>query len=213
MDHVATELLRSMYSTESQLGAGGALYYLDDITKISREQGEFLYEFHKTNKPVLSVEVGLAYGFSTVWLLSAMKDGDYGHHIAIDPFEDMHWNGIGRTRASLLGMEDRFTFMAEPSLIALPRLIEEKRQAQFIFIDGDHKFDGVFLDFVLSAHLCAEGGHIVLDDMWMPSIRKVVRFIERNRSDFSARPCPINNVSIFEKTGTDTRDWRHFVEF
>jgi predicted O-methyltransferase YrrM len=210
----AVKILESMYRSEPQLGSDGRLHEIDSITRISREQGCYLYNLHKTHRPELSVEIGLAYGFSTIFLLSAMKEGEYGHHIAIDPFQNHPiWKGIGLQKVQELEMASRFTFMEEKSITAIPRLIDEGRKAQFIFVDGDHKFDSVIVDFVLADHICALNGHIIFDDMWMPSIRKVVQFIKENRGDYLSVACPIENIAVFQKVGSDTRDWRHYVEF
>lgn len=57
------------------------------------------------------------------------------------------------------------------------------------------------------------GGYIVLDDMWMPSIRKVVSFVRRNRSDLSEVATPVLNLAAFQKVAEDIRNWDHFKDF
>ena len=76
-----------------------------------------------------------------------------------------------------------------------------------------HPYENVLLDFVLSDRICAPNGYIVLDDMWMPSIQKVVKFVERNRADYARRKSPVENFVVFQKIGKEQRPWNHFVDF
>jgi hypothetical protein len=57
------------------------------------------------------------------------------------------------------------------------------------------------------------GGYIVFDDMWMPSIRKAVSFVRRNRKDFFEVATPVPNFAAFQRVADDKRDWDHFEDF
>src|SRR5262249_26968740 len=158
------------------------------------------------------LEIGCAYGFSTLYFLAALARNSAARHVAIDPWET-GYHGIGVTKVKEVGMEASFRFFEEPSAIALPRLISQGLRFDLIFIDGNHLFDYVFVDFSLSAFACADGGLIIFDDMWMPSIRKVVSFVRKNRTDFTELPTSVSNLSVFRKTDDDgrvQRDWKHF---
>jgi hypothetical protein len=110
-------------------------------------------------------------------------------------------------------MEDRFTLIEKASAVALPLLAAGGPQAQLIFIDGDHRFDYAMIDFLLADAICALDGIIVLDDMWMPSIQRVVHFITNNRSDYRHKATNVQNAAVFSKIGSDERQWDHYVEF
>jgi predicted O-methyltransferase YrrM len=207
------ELLESMYRGEPQLGADGKQYPLDGTTRISRDEGTALRELHSRLKPTLSIEVGLAYGFSTTQILWAMREGNYGRHVAIDPYQYQAWHGIGATRAKLLGMEERFSLIERHSAVALGQLAATETQANFIFIDGNHRFDDVLVDYYLADMICPLSGVIFFDDTWMPSIRRVVRFIEANRRDYKRLSNNIQNAIGFEKVDIDRRQWDHYLEF
>jgi predicted O-methyltransferase YrrM len=207
----AEDLLDSMYAGEAQLGIDGLYHPIDEATRVSREQGAALAGIHRLVGPDLSIEIGLAYGFSTVFFLSALGGG--GRHLAIDPYQRRLWHGIGLTRAPLLGMADRFSCMEQPSRLALPELAAAGTRAQLVYIDGDHKFDSALLDFLLADPLCDIDGCVIFDDMWLPSIRKAVRFVEANRPDYSRLNSPVPNIAVFRKASDDRRDWRHYVEF
>jgi predicted O-methyltransferase YrrM len=87
------------------------------------------------------------------------------------------------------------------------------RKFDVIFIDGNHRFDNVLVDFTLLANLCNAGGHVIMDDMWMKSVHTASSFIKRNRDDFALVSTPIRNISVFKKIGEDKRPWDHFVAF
>ena len=206
------ELLDSMYRNEPQLGSDGQLHAIDAITRIPPEEGALLVQLHAMLKPQQTVEIGLGYGFSTLFFMMAMQLSDVGHHVAIDPFQDA-FHGIGATRIALLQMEHRFTLIEKESAVALPLLAAWGLKAQLIFVDGQHRFDNVLVDFFLADAICAPDGIIVFDDMWMPSIQKVVHFIANNRSDYRYKETNVQNAAVFSHVGRDERRWDHYVDF
>jgi len=156
----------------------------------------------------------LAYGFSTVYFLAAIQANGRGHHVAVDPFQLEYYHDIGVAREQLLGGKPgTFEFIRETSVQALARLVREQRRFDVIFIDGRHTFDGALIDFSLASLVCESDAHIILDDMWMPSIQRVVSFIRQNRSDFTEVPTPDERLAVFRRTDTDKRKWDHFVSF
>ena len=82
-----------------------------------------------------------------------------------------------------------------------------------VYVDGNHRFDGVLIDMVLSDPLLEVGGLLLLDDTWMPSVQKALRFFETNRTDYRREPCPEASLAVLRKVARDERDWRHFVDF
>jgi predicted O-methyltransferase YrrM len=207
-----SSVLFSMYAGSPQMGMDGCLHAIDATTRISPVAGLWLFDLCRSVRPRATFEIGLAYGFSTVYFLAAIKANDMGEHTALDPFQP-HWHGVGLTRAKLLKMEKFFHFTDELSVVGLVRLSQEKAQYDLLFIDGNHRFDDVLVDFTLAANICGVGGHIILDDMWMPSVRKTAAFIRRNRGDFVEVPCPVPNFAVFQMIDKDKRDWDHFVDF
>lgn len=204
--------LLSMYNGESQLGSDGERHSLDGITLIGPEQGMWLYSLCREAKPKNTLEIGLAYGYSAVYFLAAIRENGVGLHTAVEPFQS-HWHGIGWRRPRSLGMSDSFRLIEEKSVSALVHFADRGEMFEVIFIDGNHRFDDVFVDFTLSAELCPMGGCIILDDMWMPSIRRAVAFIRSNRKDFEELKTPVSNIAAFRRIGEDEREWNHYVPF
>ncbi len=204
--------LLSMYSGREQAGSDGRMHAMDTVTRISPEQGMWFYDLCRELKPKRTAEIGLAYGYSTVYILAALQENGAGLHTAIDPFQD-RWHGIGLRHVEDLGMTAAFRFIPDKSVPALVDLARAGERFEMLFVDGNHRFDDALFDYTLAAELCSVGGYVVLDDMWMPSLQRASSFIRRNRSDFVYVETPIENIAAFRKTGEDAREWNHYQEF
>jgi predicted O-methyltransferase YrrM len=146
---------------------------------IERAQGEALRDLAIAAKAERTIEVGLALGMSALFLCQAVLPRG-GHHVAIDPFQRASWNGAGLRTLREAGVQDVVEVIEEESQLALPRLVAEGRQFDFAFVDGDHRFEGVFLDLYYMTRLVKPGGLVVVDDMWMPAVRTAVAYVEKN---------------------------------
>lgn len=208
------EALKSMYANKKQMGTDNKMYKLDLATSILPEQGMCIYNLCCETKPKRTLEIGFAYGFSTVFFLAAIKTNGGGHHVAIDPFEQDCWNGIGLKKVKELRMDSFFTHLPQFDLFGIPDLVKEKHKYDIVFVDGDHRFDYILLDFTLSDYLLAEDGYIIFHDLWMPSTKKVIEFINNNRADYQAQEnIDSPQMKIFKKIGNDTRPWDYYKSF
>lgn len=208
-------VLLSMYAGDSQLGADGEKHSVDQAIGICPAEGMWIYELCRQVKPQATLELGLAYGFSTLYFLAALAENSKGRHTSVDPYElnaPGRWAGIGLTQGRRLGGE-RFRFIEERSFAALTHLADNSECFDIIFVDGRHFFDFVLTEFTLSAELCSMGGYIILHDMWLPAIQRAVAFIRANRADFKYVETPVANIAVFKRTGTDDRVFKHFVDF
>jgi predicted O-methyltransferase YrrM len=203
--------LKSMYAGEPQQGSAGPVE-LNQQVRIPESSGMWLHDLCMSLKPARTLEVGMAYGFSTLYILAALAKLGAGHHTAIDPWQDELWHDVGLTNAVSVGMESHFSLIRERSISALARLAQEEQQFDLIFVDGDHRFDGTLVDFTLAAEVCPTGGSIVLDDAWMPAVNTVGSWVRSNRSDFKSVDCP-EGWAHFQRVGKDQRQWDHFAEF
>ena len=133
--------------------------------------------------------------------------------MAIDPYAEISWHGIGLTHARAVAATSTFEHLAAKSSAALPQLAAAGPRAGLIYVDGNHRFDDVLVDATLADLLLDEGGLLLLDDTWMPSVQKVLRFLERNRADYRREACSEKNLAVLRKVAHDERDWRHFNDF
>jgi predicted O-methyltransferase YrrM len=205
--------LCSMYHGEPQIGLDGVGHDLHPATKTSVAGGMWLYHLCRKVNAQLTMEIGCAYGFSTLYFLAALSSSPSPLHIAIDPYESSGWSGIGVRKVQSVGMSEAFRLLEEMSIVAVPRLMRDGYLFDVIFIDDFHRFDDVLVDFTLSALVCKHGGYVVIDDSRMPSVRKAVSFVRRNRKDFAEVTSAFESFSVFQKVGEDQRIWTHFEDF
>jgi predicted O-methyltransferase YrrM len=146
---------------------------------VERAQGEALRDLASAAAAQRTIEVGLALGMSALFLCQAVLPRG-GRHVAIDPFQAESWNGAGLRTLREAGVEEHVEVIEEESQLALPRLVAEGREFDLAFVDGDHRFEGVFLDLYFMTRLVRPGGLVLVDDMWMPAVRTAVAYVERN---------------------------------
>ena len=128
------------------------------------------------------IEIGLAYGSSALAIGEALclNDARPVSHIVIDPFQLSAYDNVGREAMISAGLESQTTFIAEPSSIALPRLVHDGFTADVAFVDGSHRFHEVFVDLYFLRKLVRPGGLIVLDDAAWPSVATALNYFDRN---------------------------------
>ena len=149
----------------------------------SLKQGIFLQEILEKIMPVKGVEVGLAYGVSSLFILDKMQElkGDGYKHIVIEPFPE-GWNHVGATNIQKAGFTDYVEIKKALSDQVLPQMYLDNENIQFAYIDSTKLFDVIFHDFYFIDKILDIGGVIVFDDCTFPGIRKVVRFIANHPS-------------------------------
>jgi hypothetical protein len=98
----------------------------------------------------------------------------------MDPYQSMDFHNGALCVLREAGAADLIEFYEEQSALCLPRLIQQKRRFDFVFIDGDHRYDGVFVDLVLVDKLLTPGGVVVLDDTEKDPVNLACRFAETN---------------------------------
>jgi predicted O-methyltransferase YrrM len=180
----------------------------DTTSPVKPEEARFMYSFLKEKGLSKTLETGLAYGRSASHIIAATE----AKHIAIDPFQ-ANYDSLGLKNLEALGMTEYLTHIADYSHNALPSLHKEGQTFDFIFIDGDHKFDGELIDFYYADLLLEANGYVLLHDTWMRSTRLLMSFIETNRKDYKKHRTPLRNFALYQKVGTDTRNGMFFKEF
>jgi hypothetical protein len=149
---------------------------------IPSTDGMVLYENIVEMKARKTLETGMSYGMSTLFMCQALKENGGGNHVAIDPEESTTWRSIGILNVEKAGFQDMVRLYEAPSYKILPQLVTEGERFDLAFIDGLHLFDAVLIDFFYMDKLLDIGGRIVLHDTFMPSVRKALAFILRNTS-------------------------------
>ena len=181
----------------------------DKSSPIKTSEADFIYNFVKDKKINRTLETGFAYAKSASHIIAASNC----NHIACDPFQNNYQN-LGLSNIEKLGMSDKLEFYNDFSHNVLPQLLKEKREKfEFIFIDGDHKFDGELIDFYYADLLLQEKGYILLHDTWMRSTSLLMKFIKTNRKDYKYISTGLRNLALYQKVGNDYRNGMFFREF
>ena len=136
----------------------------------------------RSERAASSIEIGLGYGVSALFILRGLLATGLPNfrHLAMDPHQIQGFSSIARQLIDDAGLRERLDFLAERSEIALPRLFAQGRQFDFAFVDGNHRFDAVFVDLMFLARLVRGGSVVFLDDYQLPAIRKAVGFCTSN---------------------------------
>jgi predicted O-methyltransferase YrrM len=137
-------------------------------------------------KPKQTLETGFAFGGSGAVIAAChreMGEGGRGQHVAIDPFQSKDWDDVGRMMLEQVGLSEYVNVLEVFSDAALPRLVAEGWRCDLAFVDGSHLFEDVFIDSYYVNLLLQENGIVLFDDNTNPHVRKLVRFIQRNRGD------------------------------
>ncbi len=192
-------------------------------TGITVARGAQLRDLLSAERPVRTIETGLALGLSTLFILEAsLASHDGGgagavHHTAIDPFQESAWGDAGVLSIDAAGLGGNVRHLAADSALALPALAACGERFDAGFVDGSHLFEGAFTDILYMLRLVRPGGLIVLDDYWMPAVRAAAGYFaanmgvaitpvldEQGRAKMAALRTPEREVK---------RAWDHFVPF
>jgi predicted O-methyltransferase YrrM len=149
---------------------------------VPREVGATFYEWIRRENLCRTIEIGMAYGLSTLFICQAHADRGSGSHIAIDPLQSSMFKSIGVLNLKKAGLAPYLRFIEAPSDEALPQLHIEGAAFDFAFIDGWHTFDYALVDFFYLDKMLTVGGYLAFDDVAMPSVRRVVAYVLTNRS-------------------------------
>lgn len=212
-DEIYRQKIDDYYNTTAKIiDDKGGIREIGYACSVLRDQGSFLYDIVREVQPKQSLEIGLAWGGSAIHILCALEANKSGQHTAIDPLQK-GWSDIGVREPARLGLGHLIECLYEKSETVLPRFLVEGKTFQFIFIDGDHRFDAVMNDFFYSQKLLEVGGILVFDDAGGHAIDMVTRFVDKNMTNMELYFSPYNRFATYKKTGEDTREIGYAVPF
>ncbi len=219
-------LTKSIRAVMERLSRDGTMIAASDgathdvrTPSITAEEGEALRGWVVREGAVRTIEIGLAYGFSALYICDALAAGGQAgaRHVVLDPFQPTRFANCGLQTLEEAGVRDLVEYHEEMSQIALPAFVKEGRQFDFAFVDGNHRFDAVFLDLFYLGRLVRAGGAIMLDDYNLPGIKRAVSFYLTNLGWTVEQTSSATDrhewVVLRTSSAPDTRDFRYFVEF
>lgn len=169
------EIRNSIYQNKQVKTEDGQVLELNSA--IDPNEGNAILDILKSN-PTFSktIEIGCAFGLSSLFICEGTFGRSDSIHTIIDPFQKSSWNSVGIINLKNAGVQN-FRLIEKLSEIALPQLLENEESFDFALIDGWHTFDHTLLDFFYLEKLIKPGGIIGIDDIQLPGINKVVRYL------------------------------------
>jgi len=191
-------VLEDILATNCVKDSVGNTYKLKD--SIDPVEGKFINKQILNIKAHKSIEIGCAYGISSLFICRALSQmGDEAKHYIIDPNQSKEWKSIGINNLAISGY-NFYRLFEEKSEIVLPKLLANDEVFDFAFIDGWHTFDHALIDFFYLNRMIKINGVIVFDDCGMPALNRLIRYI-------SNYPCyrvidlvKVSNYTISRKT-------------
>ena len=186
---------------------------------ISSGEGEALTRWVLREQATTTIEIGLAYGVSALCICEGLIRSGLpdARHVALDPFQAGRFANCGLQVLKEAGVDFLVEHHDEISQITLPAFLKEGREFDLAFVDGNHRFDSVFVDLFYLGRLLRRGGVIVLDDYNLPGIRRAVSFFLTNLDwrveEESPREDDHHWVVVRTASTADSRGFRHFVDF
>jgi predicted O-methyltransferase YrrM len=175
------EFIEALYRADAVVDEDGVAHSIGSVS-LTADRGNFLSDLCQREGARSVLEIGMAWGLSTLFLLRALlaNAAAPGAHIVIDPFQTVDFHRAALASVRRLGLEAMVEFHEEFSEFALPKMVSEQRFFDFVFIDGNHRFDGVFLDLVYGHRLLKPGGVMAFDDSWSDPVFLACRYLETN---------------------------------
>ena len=212
------EFAHELLNTGSVVARSDGTVHDLEPAAIGVEEGEAVRRLVVQERATRTIEVGLGYGIASLFMCAGLLEvGGSVMHLALDPFQDERYADCGLQSLEDAGVADIVTFLPEPSELALPDLLRADQRFDVAFLDGNHRFDWVFVDLVLLGRLVRPGSVVFVDDHQLASVRHAVSFVTSNLGwtvVASSEADPLHHwIALRTVTGPDDRDYDHFVEF
>lgn len=189
----------AIYDSRKVTGKSGAEHAL--TAEIDRDEGAFLHRIIAEDPAVVrTLEVGCAYGLSSLHICQALKGRAGAAHTIIDPFQNTQWDGVGVRHLEAEGF-DFYRLVEQKSEFALPELLgrgEGEGKYDFVFVDGWHTFDHTLLDCFYATRLLRVGGYLVIDDIVIPPVRRAADYV-------ASYPCYRPHATLAETSGVSLK--------
>ena len=196
----------------------GSLHDLFPVAA-SAAEGEALRDWVLRERATRTIEVGLGYGISALHVCEGLlgNSGPTARHVVIDPYQATRFSDLGLQFLDEAGVREMVEHHAEKSEIVLPRFVDEARSFDLAFVDGNHRFDGVFVDLFYLGRLVRKGGIVFLDDYQLPGVARAVSFFASNLGWTMEEVSPPDDLHQWAVLRTsvvsDMRQFDHFAEF
>jgi len=198
---------------------------------LPRLECEVLQDWVVERRPRRLLEIGCAYGISTLFVCEALaRTGGAEVYHVVDPWQGSEWRGVGIHALERAGYRHLVELHEVPSELFLPRLLAGGSKLDFALVDGWHGYDQVMMEVYYLNRLLDVGGLLVLDDVQLPAVRRVLDFLgtlpayrpvpapAARRAELAARVRRMmgtaeHRIAAVEKVAEDERSADFWVDF
>ena len=186
---------------------------------VSAAEGEALREWVQREDAIRTIEIGLGYGIAALFVCEGLlaNDDPGARHVVVDPYQSTRFANCAFQFIDEAGVAELVEYHPEESEIVLPRFLAESRSFDLAFVDGNHRFDGVFLDLIYLGRLVRAGGIIFVDDYQLPSVARAVSFCTTNLEwtvEEVSTDDDLHHWAVLRTTHVPPqRPFDHYVEF
>ena len=162
----------------------------NDLPYCPPDEGDLLFSLIHRHKFKNCLELGFLTGSTALYMTSATRNtGGQVISISIDDDKTMS-RGLKLLKQE--NCDKHHQLINKNSNQALPELFVSNKHFDFIFVDGWKTFDHLIFEIYLLNHILNNGGIIVFDDAYMPSVRQAISLMkhyygyrEINYSDYN----------------------------
>jgi predicted O-methyltransferase YrrM len=175
------EVIDRVLRERTAVAPDGTIHDLFPVA-VGAAEGQALRDWVRRERATRTIEIGLGYGIAALHACEGLlANGDTtARHVAVDPYQATRFADCGLRFLDEAGVAEVVEHHPEPSEVVLPRFLAEGRSFDLAFVDGNHRFDGVFLDLVYLGRLVRAGGIVFVDDYQLPSVARAVSFCTTN---------------------------------
>ena len=189
-------VLSQMLATGSVTAADGSTIPLN--SEVSAEEGFALQELIRLCKPRVTLEVGLAYGVSALFICEALAEVKGEKHIVIDPYQvgvrsldfvagpshtmRVGFDGLGLANLDRAATRAWSNTTISPRIARCPRSKPQGSASISRSSTAGIRSTTSWSTSSMSIRMLRVGGIVVLDDTSYPAIRKLARYIATHRS-------------------------------
>ncbi len=166
-----------------------------------------------------TIEIGLGYGISALFTCEGLltNGAPDARHVVIDPNQAARFANCGLQFLDEAGVAGLVEHHAAESQITLPRLVSEGRGFDLAIVDGNHRFDAVFVDLFYLGRLLRPGGIVFVDAYHLPGIAWAVSFFLTNLGWSAAEVSTAQDrhhwAVLRTSAESDTRSFDYFIDF
>lgn len=184
---------------------------------VNTAEGEALRTWVTREAATHTIEVGLGYGVSALFICEGLLRNGDARHVAMDPYQATRFGNCGLQFLDEAGLTAMLEFHAEESQVALPRFLREGRRFDLAFVDGNHRFDGVLFDLVYLGRLVRPGGILFVDDYQLPAVVRAASFCLTNfgwKLEEVSAADDLHQWAVLRTSDLpDTRPFDYYVDF